>query len=308
MSELATSFRDAGLIQFDPVAARVKDAKADSVIDYAKRVKDWPTLEEAVACKIEDQKEFVRWWGETVQRAGGDHSPRSALMVCEAAEKRTGITHQQVSRWRNSLKDEAKYRAKIFGKAYAAAMAMAADASQLVQQSLSNEHYTPAEYIEAARAVMGAIDLDPASCVEANEVVRAAKFFSADDDGLRQEWRGRIWLNPPYGGGAAEFVGKLMREIETGSVEQAVVLVNAHCTDTAWFQPLWNEILCFTDHRINFYGDDDRSGSTHGSVFVYCCKNFSSFNAFDKFAENFWRFGAIVTRFDPVPSHPEKLS
>jgi hypothetical protein len=30
------------------------------VIDYAKRVKDWPTLEIAVDAKIDDQAEFVR--------------------------------------------------------------------------------------------------------------------------------------------------------------------------------------------------------------------------------------------------------
>ena len=52
-------------------------------------------------------------------------------------------------------------------------------------------------------------------------------------------------------------------------IAAGVALVNAHCTDTDWFQPLWDGVLCFTDHRINFYGDDERSGSTHGSVFVY---------------------------------------
>jgi hypothetical protein len=31
-----------------------------AVIDYTKRVKDWPTLETAVDRKIDDQKEFVR--------------------------------------------------------------------------------------------------------------------------------------------------------------------------------------------------------------------------------------------------------
>jgi hypothetical protein len=50
--------------------------------------------------------------------------------------------------------------------------------SQLVQQSLSNEHYTPPRYIEAARTVLGNIDLDPASCVEANAWVKADAFYS----------------------------------------------------------------------------------------------------------------------------------
>ena len=40
-------------------AVCLKDAKADAVIDYAKRVKDWPTLETAVEKKMEDQTEFA---------------------------------------------------------------------------------------------------------------------------------------------------------------------------------------------------------------------------------------------------------
>ena len=37
----------------------------------------------------------------------------------------------------------------------------------------NNEYYTPGQFIEAAREVMGEIDLDPASCALAQETVRA---------------------------------------------------------------------------------------------------------------------------------------
>jgi hypothetical protein len=60
------------------------------------------------------------------------------------------------------------------------------------------EWYTPPKYIELARAVLGEIDLDPASSEKAQEAVRAKRYFTAADQGLRHEWRGRVWLNPPY--------------------------------------------------------------------------------------------------------------
>ncbi len=87
----------------------------------------------------------------------------------------------------------------------------------------SPEWYSPSDYVEAAREVMGGIDLDPASHEEANRTVKAARFFTAQDDGLTRPWKGRIWLNPP-GGSVREFWLKLMAEHETGQVEQAIWL------------------------------------------------------------------------------------
>lgn len=88
--------------------------------------------------------------------------------------------------------------------------------------SKSNEHGTPVHVVEASRACLGAIDLDPASCSKANRVVGARFFFTQEDysatdatlardkgvgirhDGLSALWGdtgapSRVFLNPPGG-------------------------------------------------------------------------------------------------------------
>jgi hypothetical protein len=57
MSKLA-QFKRPEIASFDPNLMAINDAKADAVIAWAKRVKDWATLEEAVDIKIEDQAEL----------------------------------------------------------------------------------------------------------------------------------------------------------------------------------------------------------------------------------------------------------
>lgn len=159
--------------------------------------------------------------------------------------------------------------------------------------SESDEWYTPKEYIAAARKVIGEIDLDPASCKEANKVVKAEKIFTIEDDGLSKPWKGRIWLNPPYGKSGPKFVAKLVQEFEHGSVSEALLLVNSHCTDAKWFRPLGNYLLCFTNHRTQFWTPDKEEvgGSTHGSVIVYFGKNESTF--FEHFSE----FGMVLHKW-----------
>jgi ParB family chromosome partitioning protein len=57
---------------------------------------------------------------------------------------------------------------------------------------------TPSRYLEAACRVLGTIDFDPASSQQAQEIVQARTYYTVEDDGLSQRWRGRLWLNPPY--------------------------------------------------------------------------------------------------------------
>jgi hypothetical protein len=65
--------------------------------------------------------------------------------------------------------------------------------------SLSSEHYTPPEIVEAARETMGGIDLDPASCLKANRYIKAKRYFTQKDNGYLRDWHGKVFLNPPGG-------------------------------------------------------------------------------------------------------------
>jgi phage N-6-adenine-methyltransferase len=158
----------------------------------------------------------------------------------------------------------------------------------------SYEWFTPAEYIKAAREVMGGIDLDPASCAEANAVVKATRFYTRDDDGLAQPWAGRVWLNPPYNMPLIEdFCRKLTDEYEAGNVTAAVVLVN-NSTDTGWFHVLLEAapVVCFTRGRLKFWNGTDRLAARQGQALFYLGSDP------DKFAKVFGAFGAVLRKYD----------
>jgi DNA N-6-adenine-methyltransferase (Dam) len=158
-----------------------------------------------------------------------------------------------------------------------------------LMSSASDEWYTPANCIEAARQVLGGIDLDPASSAEANKTVKAARYFTRDDDGLTKAWSGRVWMNPPYGAQCAAFILKLLAEHDAGHITSAITLLNGRSFDTHWFRPLWDYPICFTDHRLSLRNPHRASERpTVGSIFVYLGRGF------DTFREVFSDLGTIV--------------
>ncbi len=155
----------------------------------------------------------------------------------------------------------------------------------------SYEWYTPAKYIAAAREVLGGIDLDPASCQEANKVVKAGKYYTIEDDGLRHDWIGRVFLNPPYEvPTVAHFTAKLAREYESGFVDCGICLVN-NATDAIWFHKLLGYPVCFPVGRVKFTKPGGEAGGPRqGQAFFYLGEDV------EKFSKVFSAFGVVLKR------------
>jgi phage N-6-adenine-methyltransferase len=146
------------------------------------------------------------------------------------------------------------------------------------------EWYTPREFIESARKVMGEITVDPASNEWAQGNVKADTYFTIDDDGLTKDWFGKVWMNPPYTSRVInKFIEKLIGHYQSGDVSEAIVLTN-NSTDTSWFHQgaKTASAICFTSGRINFLkSDGKRSSPTNGQSFFYFGCNVEAFkNAF----------------------------
>lgn len=165
---------------------------------------------------------------------------------------------------------------------------------------------TPREYIEAAREVMGDIDLDPASSAEWNAVVDAFVFYDEGDNGLERPWAGNVWLNPPGGkypkghplGGQSKaglFWAKLMYELRSGGVDQAVVccfsLNQLQSTQGGVWRSMAKFPFCLPRKRVAYVNAaGDAKSPPHASAFIYVPGQVDNTQ---KFCKVFSRFGVI---------------
>lgn len=279
----------------------VKDIrdKAQAMAAYARQAKDTQLVEWATEIKVRAERRA----GEMLAGMEKQHGARGTGKKVESHDDipllvDLGISANQSSRWQKL----AAVPEDKFEQAVAAAKKIAGEVTTAALLRLNSprneftgeiEWYTPVEYIEAARSVMGEIDLDPASSDAAQRVVRATQYLTAEDDGLAQKWAGRVWLNPPYGEHIGEFVAKLTKDFALGSVTDAILLTHNSC-DTGW----WHQAHCscagfvHTRGRINFTRSDGFTASPPlGQTFFYFGLNRSGF------FERFTKFGCASIPF-----------
>ena len=154
------------------------------------------------------------------------------------------------------------------------------NAQRINQDSGKVEYYTPQRIVDAARMVMGSIDLDPASSPQANATVRARRIYTLEDDGLSLlPWKGRIFMNHPFGRkNNPKWINRLVWEYYCGDVMEACCITYAS-TSERWFQPLFDFPQCYLSPRTNYLLPNGtvKKDVPKGSVVTYMGTNILEF-------------------------------
>jgi phage N-6-adenine-methyltransferase len=159
--------------------------------------------------------------------------------------------------------------------------------------SNSDSWYTPAPIIEAARKVLGCIDLDPASAAEPQKWIKAEKFYTIEEDSLKKVWTGKVWLNPPFNQ-SAKFVNKLTSCYKAGYIKEGILLVK--CVPAYnWFQPLKKYPMIVTDKRVSFWRAENQPGTSKMDTAISLVYFPAYPEKINFFHEVFSQFGDIVT-------------
>lgn len=158
------------------------------------------------------------------------------------------------------------------------------------RKSTSQEWYTNENVIKSVRNVLGEIELDPASCEFANQIVKAKTFYTASDDGLTKEWNGKIFINPPF-----KRVKEFKNKLKESDYDEAILLTAGYY-DRKWFQEILNEAdaCCLIRGRLKHYNENvkiSQSASNFGHAIFYYGPDVN------KFALEFKSYGTVVVRY-----------
>ena len=102
----------------------------------------------------------------------------------------------------------------------------------------TDDRGTDPEFFAKVSERFGGFTLDVAA---AEHNAKARRFYTREDDGLAQPWRGRVWCNPPYSDCGA-WVRKAWAEWDAGAkgsladLDLIVMLLPANRVEQAWWQ------------------------------------------------------------------------
>lgn len=125
-----------------------------------------------------------------------------------------------------------------------------------------DEWLTP-RYITDA---LGPFDLDPCSPIN-RPWDTASSYFTQLDDGLVQQWNGRVWCNPPYGSQTRKWMRKL------NDHGNGIALITPRTETGTFFESVWGKAhsIFFFKGRLNFHHVCGKKGGPSGAPSCLVC-------------------------------------
>lgn len=120
---------------------------------------------------------------------------------------------------------------------------------------------TPLSFFESLNAVF---KFETDVCATA-ENAKCQNFYTTEQDGLSQEWRGSCWMNPPYGKTIGAWVEKAYKSAKENGAT-VVCLLPARVDTRWWHDHCAKAEVFFVKGRIKF--GDAKSGAPFPSAVV----------------------------------------
>jgi hypothetical protein len=116
----------------------------------------------------------------------------------------------------------------------------------------SDSYLTPPEILQR----LGEFDLDPC-CPPEMPWKTANRMISLPEDGLHASWEGRVWLNPPFGSVATEWLRKMALH------GNGIALIPARTETRMFYECVWGQAdgLLFIRGRPHFHYPDGKMAS-----------------------------------------------
>ncbi|GED71201.1 DNA N-6-adenine-methyltransferase of bacteriophage [Brevibacillus reuszeri] len=109
---------------------------------------------------------------------------------------------------------------------------------------------------------------------------KCPQFFTPDQDGLKQEWTGTCWMNPPYGREISKWVQKAYEAAQQGAT--VVCLVPARTCSEWWHRYCMQGEIWFIRHRLKFGGSKINAPFPNAVVIFRAGTDGHSYKAIDR--------------------------
>jgi phage N-6-adenine-methyltransferase len=124
--------------------------------------------------------------------------------------------------------------------------AASADAMGIHYSSATDEWATPLDFYEVVNQEFK-FELDVCALPSS---AKCERYFTPEDDGLAQNWNGRIWMNPPYGTEIVDWITKAHQSSVNGTIVAA--LVPARVDTNWWWDHCRHAEIRFLRGRLKF--------------------------------------------------------